>query len=142
MASQEELPNNPSTITIRGLENNARRFLISNQNITRGIERRLRRSLQLVRQLDSVGGLQRALTQLDTIEEQRQAALNFTDYSNTMYLDQFFRGNPDSIPEAQAMADDIGSIKRVTTAIAQELNDCCEEIKALVKEVLDLITSC
>lgn len=141
MTSQEELPDNPSTITVRGLENNARRFLISNQNITRGIERRLRRSPELVRQLDSVGGLQRVLTQLETIEEQRQAALNFTDYSNTMYLDQFFGGNPDNVPEAQAMAEDIGSIKRIATAIAQELNDCCEEIKALINEVLALIPS-
>ena len=58
-----------------------------------------------------------------------------------MYLDQFFRGNPDNIPEAQAMAEDIGSIKKVCTDIAQELNDCCEEIRALIKEVLGLIPS-
>ena len=140
MAEEERKPDNPSTVTIRGLENNARRFLIGNQNITRGVERRLRRSPQLARELDTVGGLQRALTQLETIEEQRQAALNLTDYSNTMYLDQFFRGNPDNVPEAQAMAQDIGSIRGTTTAIAQELQDCCAEIKDLLEEVLSLIT--
>ena len=134
-------PDNPQTLTIRGLENNARRFLIGNQNITRGVERRLRRNPDLSRQLDSLGGLQTALTAREDIEERRQGALNFTDYTNTLYLDQFFGGNPDTVPLAQTMAEDIGSIRRVTTAIAEELNDCCAEVKALLNELLRLIPS-
>jgi len=62
MSFEENVPDNPQVITIRGLENNARRFLIRDQNITRGVERRLRRSPDLARELDRVGGLQTALT--------------------------------------------------------------------------------
>lgn len=66
-----------------------------------------------------------------------------TDYTNTLCLDQFFEGNPDTVPLAQTMAEEINTIRRVTTAtaIATELNDCCEELKALLNELLKLIPS-
>ncbi len=124
---------------LRLLEISSRSYLIRRLNVVGSIERVLRRNESLRREIDHLGGLNRALTEIDRQEDQRSLTQELSTYLNSLYLDNFFDNDHSNVPRAQEMFE-MGrdSDNRIRT-LNDHFTECCDEIKRRLQELKTLI---
>nr|YP_009105467.1 hypothetical protein [Parietochloris pseudoalveolaris]AIT94094.1 hypothetical protein [Parietochloris pseudoalveolaris] len=130
----------PVTVKMEKLEQNVRGFLVGTKNVTRGLEGLVRKEPKLALELKELNGLQKALTEDFSVETEREYAPRFLTLQNSMYLDHYFDGDISKCPTVREQSQELGSIHKITTKIATELSDCCEEIKRKLDDLEKSVT--
>ena len=69
-----------------------------------------------------------------------EKALQFLGLQTDLIVERLGGNNLKTIPSVQEMQELLSTISGTVTAIATELADCCEELKALGKEILTQLT--
>jgi FtsZ-binding cell division protein ZapB len=104
-------------------------FILNNRRALR-LLRRVVETLSLVRDYFSIyGGLESALLQAPETEESQEVAERYGSLQNALFIDRFTNGSIDTVPTVQTMFEMLRENNNIIKAIAQELEDCCEEIK-------------
>lgn len=102
----------------------------------RTLQREVDRDVSLAREL----GLYRDLNVLSESASNRPADLEALNSLNAIQtnlaIDVFSGGNATTMPSAQEMREDIIHGNNIGTAIAEELEGCCKEIKRLLNLIL------
>lgn len=135
MVRKKKKNKNPITPPIQTLTNESRTFLLANQRTLVPIQRTIQQNPQLAREIQTQGGFLRLLTDDTFVSQRRRLTLEFTSMQNALMMERFLGDNIGNIPSAQVLTESIRRINGTVNAIAQELEECCEELKQLLKDL-------
>lgn len=127
---------NPIPLTIKTVGPRVRTNLIAKKRSFRGIKKFIIKDPIIRRDLDTGGGFEKLLTQEEDEDVMRELANDYSAFQTALFVDAASDGNPEDVPALQTMNAQINENKDKLTKILEELEDCCEEIKRQLKQIL------
>jgi hypothetical protein len=111
------------------VESSARGYFLNNRNVLSSVERNMRQDPRTRNLLDRNGGLNRMLTQEQNQGPERVYLPRFQSLQSALFIDRITEADISRTPSLQVMYGQSRSNNDVLTAIASELESCCEIIK-------------
>ena len=129
MAELNKEPVNPQTPSLDRIETLSRNFVVNNRRTLQPVERVLRIDPQTSRELDNAGGFGNLLTRGQDQRLERDYFSRFTNIQTSLFVDRVTQGDILKTPALETMHETSRENTKILTAIATELDSCCEEIK-------------
>ncbi len=132
---------NPIVPPIERVETASRNYLVNNRETLRSTERVLRQDPRTQRELDLGGGLNNLLTRSSDESLEIIYLSRFVNVQTSLFVDRVTNGDILRTPSLETMFEQNNTKNKILTAVASELESCCEEIKAKLEDLTNLVTT-